>query len=395
MLLLCYDIMIFAPLILVVVAILCRQVHASSITDTLASSLVNTLGDGPLQSGLSGYRGWNYECATVIYAIEWDMKLTSSQVFGNDAIATVDDFLDEATQFPQLGYRISTAAWLFSPGDRVGLFGGLYNIRMPERLIARADEIVYAVRTRLPLWQKKKGCFVRNIGWGPLYGFRLRKVWIWADDAFIGGFSLVYSDPVQLGQIILDYDLVLRDPNDNLWWHGALIKWNGSLVYNGVKWSRANGWMLLACSTFLLETRGDEQEGLSAIRSQISSLLTTQLTNLVNYQRETGAFGNVVNNDDSPDETSLTSTFVFSVGATVLLDMDPPPSSVIDAAEKAWIWINGRTVSNLTVSDTCGSQNLANRVKDYDKNVGSVAGPGLALILWASLGAELLDLVPI
>jgi hypothetical protein len=356
-------------------------VYSDSELDALATRLTDTLDDEPLYPGYSGYCGWNYECAVFIQAINLDRQL-NLEVF--DAETAVENFLVAATQFPQPGSNIQQAAWLYSPGDRVGLFGGLYN----GRNIHNADTIVQTVRNGLLEWKKLLGCFGRQVGWGFLYGFSFEKIWIWADDAFIGGFPLVYSDPALLGQMILDYNRVLRDPSDNLWWHGARVGSNGNIETNGVKWGRANAWMLLACATFLLETR--DKDDLFAIRSEISDLLASQLTVLVNNQRDSGAFGNVLDHTLSPDETSLTSVFVFAVGAENLLGMDPPSPTVVDAAEKAWIWLTGRTVTGLTVSDTCGSQHLATDIEDYDKNVGVVAGPGLALLLWASLGARLL-----
>ena len=191
--------------------------------------------------------------------------------------------------------------------------------------------------------------------------------------------------------MILSYHQVLCDQTDNLYWHGAKVGlWTGDLEYNGIKWGRSHGWMLLAIASFLLETRN--RTDLDNIRGQVSSILTMQLSDLVAYQRPTGAFGNVINDNMSPDESSLTSAFVFSVGVSFFLQSDALSGTVMDAAERAWLWLGNRTVQGSAVSDTCGSQHLGTDLGFYNSNVGMSSGPGPALTMYAKLGANLLSL---
>lgn len=216
------------------------------------------------------------------------------------------------------------------------------------------------------------------------------QVWIWADDAFIGGYPLGHFDSQAFGEMLLKYDAVLRDKADNLYWHGAKVLRFGYIEYNGVKWGRANGWMLLAFSSFMIETTTKDDENIVTLRKEISKLHSLVLESLLQYQRSTGAFGNVVDSASSPDELSLTAIYVFSAGAASLLGPDPSFSQVSAAAERAWMWLEKRTVDGLAVSDTCGGQHLGTAIEFYDKNVGLSQGPGPALLLYARLGATLL-----
>ena len=203
---------------------------------SLERALLDTLREDPLFPGFSGYCGWNYECATLIYAVLWDEKLGLASFFwnGNNEPneAVVDRFLETAQTFPYPGSHPFLGPWLYAPGDRMGLFGSLYFDRRPEdgsAAAAAADDddqaqrIAAAVELRLRLWSRSNGCFIRTVGWGFLWGFSLFPKWIWADDAFIGGFPLLYFDANGLGEMLLQYDAVLRDKTDNLYWHGARL----------------------------------------------------------------------------------------------------------------------------------------------------------------------------
>jgi len=172
----------------------------------------------------------------------------------------------------------------------------------------------------------------------------------------MGGFPLVHYDAQAFGEMLLSYDALLRDKTDNLYWHGAKVVWFGYVEYNGVKWGRANGWMLLALSSFIIETRTKNDESIESLRKEISELHSLMLGSLLQYQRSTGAFGNVIDSASSPDELSLTAIYVFAAGVASLLDPDTSSSQVTATAERAWMWLEKRTVEGLAVSDTCGGQ---------------------------------------
>jgi rhamnogalacturonyl hydrolase YesR len=146
--------------------------------------------------------------------------------------------------------------------------------------------------------------------------------------------------------------------------------------------------MLLSLSTFLIKTK----DQIVPRKAEIETLFLDQLQNLMNYQRPSGAFGNIIDSDVSPDESSLTSAYIFSTGAAVHLNLLSISDGEVVSAEKAWYWLLQRTVIGFTLSDTCGQQGLATKQNLYDEKVGQSDGPGAALVLYAGLGRKMLDL---
>jgi hypothetical protein len=360
----------------------------------------------PLFPGWTGYCGWNYECAVAIHAYLLDDYMNLS-VYHNrrnettggdvDIAPKIRRFLQAGTIFPQPGSRIQAAPFFQIPGDRIGLFGALYfNYTVSDNKLTqrKVDNIVDVVEYRLLNWNKFKGVFIRPFGWKGTFTFSnfwnlFQFSWVWIDDSFMGGYALVFNHPEKLSAILQSYNAVLRDPKDGLWYHGANIKRSdGSVTPNGVKWGRGNGWLLLALSTFLIRTDEKVVQG----REEIINILLDQLSNLIQYQRASGAFGNVVNSEVSPDESSLTSVYVFAVGTAVHLKLLPYSSMEVMAAEKAWNWLERRTAIALTVVDTCAAQGLELDSKSYDAKVGRSSGPAVAFILYAALGRRMLDL---
>ena len=373
-------------------------VQSAPVVEQIVDGLNKSLTQKPLFPGLQGFCGWNYECATAIHALLLDEYMNLDAFTPDSSVKNnTIDFLYDATQFPQPGSHIRSTEWLFTPGDRIGLFGGLYHhldVQAAPKLgqSTVVKSINAEVIKQLLSWPKKKGVFVRKFGWiGPfqrLFWITIRSSWIWIDDSFIGGYSLVTTNPDELCNILLSYNDVLRDSSDGLWWHGAHVNWDQSVTVNGQKWGRGNAWMLLSLSTFLINTKDE----IIPRKGEIETLLLDQLKNLMKYQRPSGAFGNVIDSDISPDESSLTSVYIFSTGAAVHLNLLSISDAEVGSAEKAWYWLMQRTVVGLTLSDTCAGQHLATDRNQYDQNVGQSDGPGVAFVLYAGLGRKMLDL---
>jgi Glycosyl Hydrolase Family 88 len=375
------------------------ELATPSIVQSLLTGFIQCLDQGPLFPGFSGYCGWNYDSAVAIHAFLLDEFLNlgtyQNETANNTLAPKIQRFLTAGTAFPQPGSRINTAPFFFTPGDRIGLFGALYFNYTGSNFITRlkANKIVNVVENRLLNWNMENGVFARPFGWNGLVSIRnllnlINSAWVNALDSFAGGYPLVYNYPDKLSDILRSYNTVLRDPNDGLWYHGANVNKNdGSVTPNGVKWGRANGWILLSMATFLIRT-DDNVPG----REEIINIFLGQISNLVQYQRGSGAFGNIVNSDMSPDESSLTTVYVFAVGTAVHLKLLPYSSMEVLAAEKAWTWLERRTVIGLTVSDTCSGQELQLDPNEYDGGVGQSSGAAVALFLFAALGHRMLDL---
>ena len=126
----------------------------------------------------------------------------------------------------------------------------------------------------------------------------------WADTLFMSCIFLSqmyqltgnaqYKDTA-VTQLVLHHKL-LKDKETGLFFHG----WDGSVKshLSGALWGRANAW-IVASTVEILENAGE-----FAQRELILSSLFEQLDSLVNYQRENGMFGTVINLDKAYDETS-------------------------------------------------------------------------------------------
>lgn len=271
-----------------------------------------------LQQRYSVHCDWGYHCATSLTAVLIEQQL-GLNVSGIDE-TTVQEFLETMARFPQYGFWVFWLPWFATPGDRVGLFGGLYN--EVNDSMDEATTITQRVDAGLLAWPKRYGVFIRIWGWGfPILGIDFLSRYIWADDAFVGGYPLIHSYPEVFAQMILDYDDFLHDPNDGLWLHGARLR-NSAVVYNGIKWGRANGWMLLAVASYVLRSSWTELPQ----SDEITDMLLRYLNNILPYQRESGAFGNIIDLEDSPDESSLTNCFLFAVGVAVRMQRNLPSS---------------------------------------------------------------------
>lgn len=388
-----------------ILLILLSNVRASTIAvvNEVLQSFYATLQNGPQFPGLYNYCGWNYECATALHALFLDEYLELNELVlpngEGDIRSARDEFLRKGLIFPQPGGRIAFSSYMETPGDRIGLFGALYyyyNTTSSGIGTQRnANAVRINVKNRLSNWKLTKAVFGRTMGWLPnLYvdvllsylGGR-RSPWIWIDDSFIGGYPLVTTNPEKLGQLLLSYHDVLRDPEDGLYFHGAYVNFKQDLLFNGVKWARGNAWLLLAMTTFVIRTNDSVSN-----RSDVIELWLNQLSTLLSYQRSSGAFGNVLNSDESPDESSMTSAFVFAVGTAVHFNLIPLSSEAVLAANKAWEWLNQRTAENLTLSDTCGGQGLELRIPLYDVNVGQSDGPAVFFVFYAAMGHRMIEL---
>ena len=348
----------------------------------------------------TSYPGVNYECATAMIPLRSD-PLVSLSSSSSSSTTTIDsnetfyDLLEQATEFPHPFYWLKRGypvTWLYSPGDRIGLFGSLYR---------NVDDEVYCYvkeYTRIK-WPKHCGLLTRYVGYGPMLGlFQFGYKTIWADDIFIGGYALLVDHPEMIHTMLESAVEILKDPTDGLWWHGVKIIHNDneySYEPNGVKWGRAHGWILLMIANYV--TRIPTSESIDFLEEEIRIAKA--------YQRPSGAFGNIVDDDTSPDETSLTSVYVYAVGVwyshknqkveqqrgTNTSSVDP--EDVLESARTAIEWLNQRTLTSPYYwSDSAKGMHLRQDCDEYNQVVSDQAsGPVVALALWARIGQSLIQ----
>lgn len=336
--------------------------------DDLTSNLVAQL-DEPrlLWPGFVGYFSWNYEAALALEGL-------GSSPFEVDISQT----LQEGLSFPQPGYWIEReypVMWLYSPGDRIGLFGSLYRNNVNPRMYCYST-------TKNADWPEHEHCKTRLLGWGGAagIGLRLRHVWLWADDVYMAGIPLLFDQPDALLAMLQGARAVLKDDATQLWWHGVKIINDGDEYEpNGVKWGRAHAWILLTLARYVSRTEGDEVEWLAE-----------EVDIARSWQRPSGAFGNIVDEPSSPDETSLTSAFVYAVGVLNRFSVAPVGGNVTDSAFDALNWLETRHVDGLLLSDTAGAAHMSDDAADYNAVVGLAEGPAIGLAVWARIGLALL-----
>lgn len=323
----------------------------------------------------------------MLYALKLNLDLDLG-LFGATK-SDINEFLVAATKFPQPGFWPRFALWQFTPGDRIGLFGSLYYFFQDS---VKSETIVDVVKSRLKAWPKSRGVYARNFGWGFLFNVNIFPLNLWIDDAFMGGVPLLLSEDVnEYGQLLLDYHSVFHDSVDGLYWHGLRLElFSDNISNNGVKWGRGNGWLLLSMAVFLLETK--DNPNVSSAQDVLNNL-KLQIDTLTSFQRESGAFGNVINDVDSADETSLASVYVFA--SAILHLYNSLDIKAREAAEKSWGFLKTRTTnpSRFELSDTSAGQMLSGNLADYANNVALSDGPGAALVLYAIIGKELLEFI--
>lgn len=146
-----------------------------------------------------------------------------------------------------------------------------------------------------------------------------------------------------------------------------------------MKWGRAHGWIVLTYARYADVVQTEESY----------EMLRNELNNTMKYQRESGAFGNLVDVDESDDESSLTTSYVYGVG--VLHSRSTASTELKQSADKAWNWLCTLKSEGFHLSKTTGACHLSTKASTYNNAFGFKSGPAVAFILWAKLGRDLLD----
>tara|TARA_Y100000816_G_C26096296_1_gene580281 strand:- start:1555 stop:2526 length:972 start_codon:yes stop_codon:yes gene_type:complete len=314
---------------------------------------VDNLKTTTLFPGFNGYFGWNYESAVLLICLPY---ISRPYRFSEHILAKLK-------QFPYSGHFFYSSLYLYSPGDRIGLFASLYK---------DIDNNIYNHNINvLQNWSTYNGMFLRNVGWGRFYGFRFHKVWLWADDVFIGGYPLLSNNVDFIRQMFDTVDSVLLDKTDGLYYHGALLHQVDSFTVNGVKWGRANAWILLMIAFYSNKINNEDS----------TNYLFNKLITFTEYQRPNGTWGNILNDSSSKNETSFACIYIYVVVLT-------KQSFFYPNAIKAWSWLSKRSVNHLHISDSAGPTHLSVSSSYYEKQVGINTGPITGLMYLASTSIQ-------
>lgn len=335
---------------------------------SLGELLLHRLPAGLLVPGWTGYYGWNYESAVALEALRnppWHAAPAVENLLRSQAPAPWQPGWWLALHFP--------ATFLWTAGDRIGLFGSLF------RDVQGAHDVycsaLHGVR-RWPRHANWTALLTRNFGFGHGRGCRR---WLWLDDVYMAGAPLLADYPDEVWAMLGQARQAFLDPADQLWWHGRC---DPSGATNGVKWGRAHAWALLALARYVVRTND----------SRASEWLHQDLLTLSRYQRPPGAFGNIVNDPHSPSEASLTSAYVYAV-AVLARARGNQSQELRGRALAALGWLDTRRTRGLRLSDSCPATGLLTSPARYNRQVSAttlVAGPAVALAAWARVGGALL-----
>lgn len=140
---------------------------------------------------------------------------------------------------------------------------------------------------------------------------------VWADDAFMavsflarmGGMTGDNTWFDDAARQIISYDSLLWCPEKKIYYH-CLHTDNGE--HGVAHWSRANGWMFMAQAD-LLERMPEGHP----LRGRVLEIFRRQASGVARYQGKSGLWHQLLDRDDSFEETTGTAMFVFGMARGV------------------------------------------------------------------------------
>lgn len=154
---------------------------------------------------------------------------------------------------------------------------------------------------------------------------------LWMACPFLARYGVMADEPEVVDDAVHQFEVQgkhLLDPHENLWRH-TWVEVPNSYAQSAF-WSRGNGWAtnaLVDTYDFLPE----DHEG----RQVVAELLERTLEALIEHQDRTGFWHNILDDVESPLETSGTVMFVYAIRRAHelgILDDD----RLLEAADKAW-----------------------------------------------------------
>ena len=154
---------------------------------------------------------------------------------------------------------------------------------------------------------------------------------LWMVCPFLARYGVLAGEPDAIDDAVRQFEVqakYLHDPNTDLWRHTWMEQPNSFV--QSTFWSRGNGWATNALvDTY--EFLPDDHEG----RELVADLLATTLDALLEYQDRTGFWHNILDDPESPLETSGTVMSVYAMNRALNLGI-VKDERFRDAADKAW-----------------------------------------------------------
>jgi len=282
-----------------------------------------------------------------------------------------------------------------SIGDDVGLFPIAFLARLqyyknhPDAKYDNTTDLQIAIRIaernvlQFPR-RLKDGCISRAGGWGGEKGDN--NSFVWADDQFMGLTVLFrlakllnnqqYADAAAEWLVLFDEHLFSQDAG--LYLHG----------YNDYdhktsccKWSRANGWAMMAHTEALLALK---QFPNTPNKQQLLSTFAAHAKGAAKVQSTQGLWHEVVDVDTTFLETSVTAMFLYSLVNGVENDW-VDRATFQPVIEKAWAGLTSTIQPNGSVNGICEGTGIGTDVAFYQARSTAYGSsqPGLGSVIRA------------
>lgn len=213
---------------------------------------------------------------------------------------------------------------------------------------------------------------------------------VWADDAYmcipflaqmgaLTGEKKYFDDAVHQ---VLQMKKYLWRPEKKLFDHGLNVHCQDDPNFY---WGRANGWVMMAIVE-LLDVLPQQYEG----RDEILRLLRSHVQGVAEVQGKNGLWHNLLDKNDSFEETSCTAMFVYAIAHGInkgWIDYSYGP-----VAQAGWNALVTKVNEKGEVDGTCWGTTFANDIVYYYHRPASVnASHGYGPVLFAA--AEMLALI--
>ncbi|KAA6335351.1 Unsaturated rhamnogalacturonyl hydrolase YteR [termite gut metagenome] len=186
---------------------------------------------------------------------------------------------------------------------------------------------------------------------------------VWADDLYMSvpflarmgkltGKTTYFDEAAR--QVVL-FNTHLYDERIGLMWHCYYddLKANG-----GTYWGRCNGWMMMATADLLRLMPENHPQ-----RQEVLDLLNRQIRNIAQYQSATGLWHQILNKEDSYQETSCSAMFTYSIALAVNQGWTDKRYAAI--AIEGWKGIAGQITPEGEVTGICAGTGIGDDIKFY------------------------------
>jgi rhamnogalacturonyl hydrolase YesR len=212
---------------------------------------------------------------------------------------------------------------------------------------------------------------------------------VWADDLFmsvpfmlryakLSGDQAYYDDAARQ---VIQFNKHLFDKDKGIAYHAWFDKrQQHSVAY----WGRANGWMVWAVSEALLHL-----PTMHADYNTVLSIFRDQMKGLLRYQNENGMWHQVLDNQESYEETSCTAMFTLALARGVRngwIDRKYEENVL-----RGWKGVAARIAEDGTVSGSCQGTSIGENLEYYLTRKTPLHDPrGLGAVITAGIEVQCL-----